>query len=55
MPYNFFTHEITTPPKNVGGYRIGVHFKIMLTKKPHFLARWMCKLLLDWHWEEGDI
>ena len=53
MDYNGFT--IKPMPKNEGGYRIGGHFKIMLTKKPHFLARWMCKLLLDWHWEEGDI
>ena len=53
MDYNGFT--IKPLPKNEGGYRIGGHFKIMLTKKPHFLARWMCKLLLDWYWEDGDI
>ena len=52
---DYSTFKVTQPPPNVGRYRIGGNFYIMLTKKPHFLARWMCKLLLDWHWEDGDI
>lgn len=39
------------PPPTVGGYDLG-NVQIMLTRRPHWLARWLCRLLLDWHWHE---
>ena len=41
--------------KPVGAYNIGEKqhcIKFMLTKKPIWLHRYFCKLLLGWGWED---
>lgn len=43
------TATLSTAPPSVGGYDLG-HMRIMLTRRPHWLARQLCHWLLDWRW-----
>lgn len=36
-------------PPNAGGYDLG-YVTLMLTRRPHRLARFLCRWLLDWRW-----
>lgn len=36
-------------PRHVGGYDIG-GITFMLTRRPHWIARFLCRWLLDWRW-----
>lgn len=40
------------PPPVVGAYWIGEHLAISLTRRPHRLARLLCRWLLDWRWKD---
>jgi len=50
-----FIVEIT-PPKYVGGYRLGNKennsLKINLTYKPNWLHRQCMRIFLGWYWED---
>ena len=45
--------KLQTPPPVVGGYDIG-NITFNLTRRPHWLARLLCRVLLDWRWKESE-
>jgi hypothetical protein len=47
------TYKIHQPPKQVGGYDIG-NISLMLTRRPHWVARLLCRVLLDWRWHDAS-
>lgn len=45
-----FKIQDPTPTKFIGGYIIGEGLQFNFTKKPFFLHRWFCRILLGWKW-----
>lgn len=47
-------HTFTPKPALAGYYIInGAKARLQLTIRPNIIRRFLCKLLLDWHWEEA--
>lgn len=42
-------------PPSAGAYHIGKGSMVMyIEKKPLWLHRWFCRLLLGWEWKDND-
>lgn len=39
-------------PPQLGGYDLG-GIRMMLTRRPHWIARFLCRWLLDWRWKDA--
>ena len=46
-------YAVWTPPKNAGCYVIGGSVQIYMQVRPNWLARTMCRWLLQWEWRDA--
>lgn len=41
------------PGRAVGCWKMsGGYLRVYIKKRPSFIARWLCKVLLEWDWED---